>query len=129
MQRRKFRIGELAKQLGIERFVVRFWEKEFSLKTTRSDGGQRFFDEKDFEKFKLIKTLLYERGFTIAGAKQEIARMHPPKVGKVLASSKTTMGAHELSTGFTDSLLSEKEELTQQIAHLKDQLRKLRELL
>lgn len=67
---RRFRIGLLAKELGIERFVIRFWEKEFGIKSYRSQGGQRFYDIKDVEKFKKIKHLLYEQKFAIAGAKK-----------------------------------------------------------
>jgi len=66
MKKRKFRIGELAQQLQVERFVVRFWEKEFNFKTSRSSGGQRFYEEKDLETFELINELLYDKGFTIA---------------------------------------------------------------
>ena len=47
MKKRKFRIGELAEQLNVERFVIRFCEKEFKIKTIRSSGGQRFYQEKD----------------------------------------------------------------------------------
>ena len=74
MQKRQFRIGEFAKHLNIERFVVRFWEKEFNLKTDRSLGGQRFYSEEDLDMFTKIKELLYNKGFTIAGAKQQIFR-------------------------------------------------------
>ena len=49
MQKRQFRIGQLAENLGVERFVVRFWEKEFKLACDRSDGGQRFYSEQDLE--------------------------------------------------------------------------------
>ena len=42
MERRKFRIGELAHKVGVEQFVIRFWEKEFDIKSKRSNGGQRF---------------------------------------------------------------------------------------
>lgn len=87
MEKRKFRIGELAKVLNIERFVIRFWEKEFMLKATRSDGGQRFYDEKDLEKFRLIKELLYERGFTISGARKQLKG----KPHSIIPSQKTTM--------------------------------------
>jgi DNA-binding transcriptional MerR regulator len=72
MQKRRFRIGDLAKQLNVDKFVIRFWEKEFTLSPARSCGGQRFYEEKDFEKFKEIKTLLYEKKFTIAGAKEQL---------------------------------------------------------
>ena len=70
MEERHFRIGQLAKELNVERFVIRFWEKEFQLSSHRSSGGQRFYIQKDLDTFKLIKQLLYEKGFTIAGAKK-----------------------------------------------------------
>ena len=64
------RIGSLAKDLGVEQFVIRFWEKEFGICAKRTKGGQRFYHKQDIEKFKQIKKLLYEEGFTIAGAKK-----------------------------------------------------------
>ena len=67
-----FRIGELAQKVGVERFVIRFWEKEFKLKSPRSQGGQRFYTEKELETFQTIKHLLYEQKFTIQGAKNII---------------------------------------------------------
>ena len=72
MQKRQFRIGELAHHLNVEKFVIRFWEKEFDMRTTRSTGGQRFYDDQDIEKFAPIKELLYQKGYTISGAKQQI---------------------------------------------------------
>jgi len=98
MQRRQFRIGELAKQLGVERFVVRFWEKEFQISAERSHGGQRFYEEKDLEKFLKIKELLYERGFTISGAKKQLKS----NGSKIYASQKTTMTHAERNSDHTE---------------------------
>ena len=87
MQKKQFRIGELALSLGVKRFVVRFWEKEFNLSAHRSNGGQRFYSDKDLERFHAIKKLLYEEGFTIAGAKKKL------KIDgtKILASHKISL--------------------------------------
>ncbi len=74
LQKKQFRIGELANSLQVERFVIRFWEKEFNVTGNRSQGGQRFYEEKDLEKFRSIKKLLYEQGFTIAGAKKQFKK-------------------------------------------------------
>ena len=52
MKKRQYRIGELANALNVEKFVIRFWEKELGIKADRSPGGQRFYEEKDFETFK-----------------------------------------------------------------------------
>ena len=72
MNKRKFRIGDLAKKLKVKKFVIRFWEKEFELKTDRSNGGQRFYTQEDFSTFTLIKDLLYNHKFTIPGAKKQL---------------------------------------------------------
>jgi len=133
MQKRKFRIGELANKLELERFVVRFWEKEFSIKTKRSQGSQRFYDENDLRKFELIKRLLYEEGFTIVGAKkrlkEKISREKTTtKSESIIASQKTTM--EESTKAIDKSADHEKiENLSQQIIDLKNKLRKLREML
>lgn len=128
MQKRKFRIGELAKKLELERFVVRFWEKEFSIKTKRSQGSQRFYDENDLKKFELIKRLLYEEGFTIVGAKKKLKEKHSTKSEPIIASQKTTM--EDSTKQVNKSSENEKiEHLSQQIIDLKNKLRKLREML
>lgn len=128
MQKRKFRIGELAKKLELERFVVRFWEKEFSIKTKRSEGSQRFYDENDLKKFALIKKLLYEEGFTIVGAKKKLKEKMPTKSESIIASQKTTLDESAKKIEKSDD--HEKiEHLSQQIVDLKNKLRKLREML
>lgn len=122
MEKRKFRIGELAKRLDVERFVIRFWEKEFEISTTRSNGKQRFYDEDDYRKFGRIKELLYKEGFTIAGAKKQLAYEITTSSTRIVASQKTTMED-------TTALQEEVNALNSQIKVLKTQLVKLRELL
>ena len=79
MSKRQFRIGELATALEVEKYVIRFWEKEFGLRSTRSDGGQRFYTVDDLSTFARIKKLLYTEGFTIAGARQKLQEKEAPK--------------------------------------------------
>lgn len=127
MQKRKFRIGEFAKYLNIERFVIRFWEKEFNLKTDRSLGGQRFYNEEDLTMFQTIKELLYQKGFTIAGAKQQIVTLLEPKI---IASKKTNMDYSEQEMlGLQKNFEKQKTKLINQLLHLRKQLQKLQELL
>lgn len=106
MQRKQFRIGDLAKQLNVERFVIRFWEKEFNLKGTRSKGGQRFYEGRDLATFEYIKELLYKQGFTIAGAKQKLNVISKKDI---IASKRTTI-----------------QEIAPQPAHIKKQLLDIR---
>jgi DNA-binding transcriptional MerR regulator len=69
-----FRIGEVSKLLDVEPYVVRFWETEFrGLVPKKSDTGQRLFRRKDVELLLRIKHLLYEKKFTIEGARQALS--------------------------------------------------------
>jgi DNA-binding transcriptional MerR regulator len=79
-----FRIGEVADLLKVEAYVLRFWETEFpQLKPGKSSTGQRLFRQRDVELAIRIKQLLYQDGYTIAGARQLLkeesskARMQP----------------------------------------------------
>ena len=66
-----FRIGEVSRLCGLPSYVLRFWETEFpQLKPTKSSTGQRMYRPPDVENVLRIKKLLYEEGFTIAGARQ-----------------------------------------------------------
>lgn len=86
MGKRQFRIGDLAKELHVKKFVIRFWEREFDLKSDRSQGGQRFYTDDDLKTFQTIKHLLYEQGFTIAGAKKHL---QPALNGEIIAPPAT----------------------------------------
>ncbi len=68
-----FRIGEVAELCRLPAYVLRFWETEFpQLKPVKSNTGQRMYRRKDVENVLRIKRLLYEEGFTIAGARQHL---------------------------------------------------------
>lgn len=68
-----FRIGEVSRLCGLPSYVLRFWETEFNqLKPTKSGTGQRMYRKIDVESVLRIKKLLYDQGFTIAGARQQL---------------------------------------------------------
>ena len=68
-----FRIGEVSRLCGLPSYVLRFWESEFpQLKPPKSSTGQRTYRRPDVENVLRIKKLLYEEGFTIAGARQHL---------------------------------------------------------
>ena len=72
-----FRIGEVSKILGVEPYVVRYWETEFkTVKPIRTKSEQRLYRRKDLEELALIRNLLYRDRFTIAGAKKKIQELH-----------------------------------------------------
>ncbi len=76
-----FRIGEVADLCHLPAYVLRFWESEFpQLKPVKSSTGQRMYRRKDVESVLRIRELLYEQGFTIAGARQQFrAEQHDHK--------------------------------------------------
>jgi DNA-binding transcriptional MerR regulator len=72
-----FRIGEVARLCRLPAYVLRFWETEFpQLKPVKSSTGQRMYRRRDVESVVRIKQLLYEQGYTIAGARQHMREQH-----------------------------------------------------
>jgi DNA-binding transcriptional MerR regulator len=72
-EKEAFRIGEVASLAGVTPSVLRFWETEFAvLRPTKTRAGQRLYRRADVEKVMRIRELLYDRGFTIAGAKRAL---------------------------------------------------------
>ena len=81
-----FKIGEVSELLGVEPYVLRYWETEFrTLSPKKSGTGHRLYRRKDVELLLRIKHLLYEKRFTIEGARQSLqatARAPKPRVTK-----------------------------------------------
>lgn len=68
-----YSISEVAEMVGVKPYVLRFWEKEFpTLKPKKNNAGNRMYQKKEIEFARQIKELLYERGFTIAGARTNL---------------------------------------------------------
>ena len=68
-----FRIGEVARLCHLPAYVLRFWETEFpQLKPVKSSTGQRMYRRRDVSDVLKIRQLLYEEGFTIAGARHQL---------------------------------------------------------
>lgn len=84
-----FRIGEVAALTGIKPHVLRYWESEFrTFRPNKSTTHQRLYQRKDIELVLRLKDLLYQQGFTIAGARKALRQrlvreepaplLHPP---------------------------------------------------
>jgi DNA-binding transcriptional MerR regulator len=68
-----FRIGEVSELCNLPAYVLRFWETEFQqIKPVKGSTGQRMYRRKDVETVLHIKALLYQEGYTIAGARQHL---------------------------------------------------------
>src|SRR6185503_15570567 len=76
-----FRIGEVSQIVGVEAYVLRYWESEFpGLSPRKSSTGQRMFRRKDVELLLRIKHLLYGQKFTIEGARKALQQKSKPTV-------------------------------------------------
>ncbi len=124
MSKRQYRIGDVAKELKLKKFVLRFWEKELNLTPHRSIGGQRFYQAEDFDTFKLIKSLLYDRKFTLAGAKKELEALKTNKK-PIIASQKTDMSLPLPEIIMQESSIN----IYNELLEIKQKLKKLQQLL
>jgi DNA-binding transcriptional MerR regulator len=68
---RPLRIGEAAKLIGVEAYVLRFWETQFPfIRPKQSHSRHRYYTKADIETLKVVKRLLHTEGYTIAGARR-----------------------------------------------------------
>jgi len=75
-----FKIGEVAAMTGVKAHVLRYWESEFvQFRLNKSSSKQRLYRRQDIELVLRLKDLLYQQGFTIAGARKKLSEGAPPK--------------------------------------------------
>jgi len=68
-----YRIGEVSRMIGVKAFVLRYWETEFPmLEPEKGSNGRRYYRQEDIDLILKIKRLLYDEGFTIAGARRHL---------------------------------------------------------
>jgi DNA-binding transcriptional MerR regulator len=68
-----YSIGQAANVTGVQPYVLRYWEKEFSLlRPIKGSGGHRLYGKEDIEKILYIKELLHHKKYSIAGAKKKL---------------------------------------------------------
>lgn len=128
-----YKIGEACKRLDIQPYVLRYWETEFpQLAPSKSKSGQRVYTEGELDVIQRIKELLYDEGFTIAGAKKklesELAAGGPGLGGdndQAVRGSSGDAGAPELDTRTADRI----ERLRAGIGEAVEEARALLELL
>ncbi len=71
--KRYFAIGEVSELCGVKPHVLRYWEQEFpNLKPVKRRGNRRYYQRHDVLMIRQIRSLLYEQGFTISGARQRL---------------------------------------------------------
>ena len=67
-----WRIGDVARRVGVTVVTIRYWGQVFRLRPKRSKGGQRYYSPEQVSALRRIKKLLHEKLFTIAGAKKKL---------------------------------------------------------
>jgi len=79
-RKRYFAIGEVSELCAVKPHVLRYWEQEFpQLKPVKRRGNRRYYQHDDVQMIRRIRSLLYEQGFTIGGARQRLREL--PKAG------------------------------------------------
>ncbi len=80
-----FRIGDVSEITGVKPHVLRYWETEFpSIAPKKGSSGQRVYRRRDVERILEIRDLLYERRFTIEGARKWLESREPkPDLGEI----------------------------------------------
>jgi DNA-binding transcriptional MerR regulator len=88
-----YRIGEVSRLTALKPFVLRYWETEFPmLEPVKSPSGHRLYRQEDVEMVLRIKRLLYDEGFTIAGARRHLREQNGASEGESGAGSGVAAG-------------------------------------
>ena len=124
---RPLKIGEAAKSLGVEAYVLRFWETQFPfLRPKHSRSRHRFYGPNELETLKLIKRLLHTEGYTIAGARKHIREVGLERLrgGAGAAAEQTEKAGNGVS-----ALAGVPVDLQRTLMEIRDELRSLHKLL
>lgn len=98
--KRYFTIGEVGELCAVKPHVLRYWEAEFpQLKPVKRRGNRRYYQRRDVILIRKIKSLLYEQGYTIGGARQK------------MTDSPEEVAASQVRTGEIKALIKELEEV------------------
>jgi len=119
---RLYGIAEVSRLTGLKAFVLRFWESEFPmLEPVKSHNGHRLYRQQDVDLVLKIKRLLYDEGFTIAGARRHLEDLAAGANGSAPARDETSA---EISTNGDTAQLNRKA-----LLELRDALRSFLTLL
>lgn len=92
-----YRIGEVSRLTGTKPFVLRYWETEFPmLEPVKSSSGHRLYRQEDVDMVFRIKRLLYDEGFTIAGARRHLREQNGAPESESAPSAAANEGAPQL---------------------------------
>lgn len=122
-----YRIGEVAKLTGVKPHVLRYWETEFRwMAPPKSRSKQRLYRRKDIEMIKVIKRLLYDERYTIAGARQQLRELG---LAKALETATEVEAAPEANDPGDANAASAVTELRSGYRRIRRELQALREMI
>ena len=129
-----FRIGDVAKLCDVPAYVLRFWETEFpQLKPNKGGTGQRLYRKRDVEMALRIKSLLYDQGYTIPGARQafsaESKAKETPETTQLAAAPVPTPAPEPTPLVDVGETIRQEAHRRDQISTLRAELRSLADLL
>ena len=105
-----YSIGEVSDLTGLKPHVLRYWETQFEvLSPTKNRGGTRVYRTREIETILLVKHLLYEKRFTIEGAKRELLKM---REGGRIAEVRKLNAEPAVLAAIKEGLTALREELT-----------------
>jgi DNA-binding transcriptional MerR regulator len=100
---RYYRIGEVSRLTALKPFVLRYWETEFPmLAPVKSSSGHRLYRQEDVDLVLKIKRLLYDEGFTIAGARRHLRELES---GGELSEDRHVPGGGDATTQLSRKML------------------------
>ena len=109
--KRYFTIGEVSELCEVKPHVLRYWEQEFSqLKPVKRRGNRRYYQRQDVLLIRQIRSLLYEQGFTIGGARQRMAGGNAEADEALPAATAVAAPARALKSTAIRELIEEVEE-------------------
>ena len=89
-RKRYFAIGEVSELCAVKPHVLRYWEQEVpQLKPVKRRGNRRYYQHDDVQMIRRIRSLLYEQGFTIGGARQRLRELPKAAVLRAAAPAPT----------------------------------------
>ncbi|HBN13674.1 MerR family transcriptional regulator [Pseudohongiella sp. SYSU M77423] len=95
--KRYFTIGEVGELCTVKPHVLRYWEQEFpQLKPVKRRGNRRYYQREDVLLIRQIKSLLYDQGFTIGGARQRMSGHQEPQPGAAVEKAELKQMIKEL---------------------------------